>query len=624
MPDFLERLRQGPVLCDGAMGTQLYARRMLPVDHCFDELNLSDPELVKGVHLDYIQAGAEVIETNTFGANRLRLAAHGLADKVHQINAHGVALAREARRLTGQMVWIAGAVGPLGKALAPLGPVTRAQARKVFREQIAVLAQEGADVLILETFSDLQEIKEAIAAAQEVCPLPIVAQLTFTEEGRTTHGDTPEDIVTALEQLGIPVIGGNCSVGSEPMLRVMEQMAQSSHTPLSAQPNAGFPTYADGRFVYLSSPDYMAEWARRMVQVGVRLIGGCCGTTPDHIAAMRDAIHGLQPPRLEPASIRSTEQRAAHPSPVVAAEPTGLAQKLGRKFVVTVEVDPPKGFDVSGTLQGLRTVKGAGLVDAINVADSPRAQGRMSALAMASLIQTRLGMETILHLATRHRNLVALHSELLGAHALGVRNILTLMGDVPRTGDYPDATAVSDITASGLIRLITAFNQGVNQAGKPIEQPTSFFAGCAFNMAAPDLDKELRALERKVKAGAHFIITQAVYSAEAVERCRQRLGGFPLPLVLGVLPLRSHRHAEFLHHEVPGIVIPEEVRRQMQEAGRDAPEQGIRLARELLKAVHHLVAGVYFIVPFQRYEVVSEVLEGLTLPEQRQNAPDQR
>ena len=619
MTNFLERLNQGHILCDGAIGTYLYTIGKLSPEVCFDELNLSNPDLVKRVHLDYISAGAEIIETNTFGANRLRLAAHGHADKTQEINEAGVALAKEARSLSGQVVWIAGSAGPLGRELAPLGPVSKTQAQEVFEQQIGYLAEAGVDLIMLETFSDLQEVREAVLAARKACGLPLVAQITFTEEGRTIHGDTPEDVVAALEALDVTLIGANCGVGPEPTLQVSEQMSRVSRTPLAVQPNAGFPSYQDGRYVYRSSPEYMAEWARQMVQAGVKLIGGCCGTTPEHIAAMRDASHEVSKVGTELSAPRPKAVAKGRPIPLIppiSLEPTGLSQNLGQKFVVTVEVDPPRGFDISDTLKHLRALRSKGLVDAFNVADSPRAQGRMSALAMCSLIQTRLGAETILHLATRHRNAVALHSELLGAHALGVRNILTVMGDIPSTGDYPSATAVSDVTASGLVSLIDAFNHGVTLSGKPIEQPTSFFVGCAFNLAATDMDRELRTLERKVKAGAHFILTQPVYDPEVVERCWQRLGGFPLPLIMGVLPLSSHRHAEFLHNEVPGIEVPQHLRDQLLEAGSGSQELGITQAKDLLKAVTNRVNGAYFIVPFQRYEVVGHVLEGLKLVEQ--------
>ncbi len=520
MPEgFIERLRGGPVLCDGAMGTQLYERGGVTFDRCLDELNLSNPELVKSIHLDYIRAGAEIIETNTFGANRPRLATHGLEERVAEINEAAVQLAREARRLTGQRIWIAGSVSSLGRFLSPLGPV----------------------------------------------------------------------------------IGANCSVGSEYMLQVVEQMTKIAKTPVSAQPNAGFPTYQGGRFLYRSAPEYMAQHARRMVEAGVTVLGGCCGTTPEHIAAIRDALQGIGLPHAGRSSVAVVKRPRSTTPPAPAVEPTGLSCKLGRKFMVTVEVDPPKGFDVSSALEALSELKASGLVDAINVADNPR----------GTLIQSRLGMETILHLALRHRNLVALHSELLGAHALGVRNIFAVMGDLPRTGDYPDATSISDITTSGMIKLIKAFNSGVDLTGKPIEQATSFLVGCAFNLGAADMDKELRTLDRKLKAGADFILTQPVYTAEAVEKARQRQGGFSAPLLIGILPLRSHRHAEFLHNEVPGMVIPTEIRERMRLAGDHAAEVGIELCQKLLHEVHGQVGGAYFLPPFGRYDTVLRVLEGV-------------
>ncbi len=609
--EFLRRLEHGPVLCDGAMGTQLYERGGLAPDLCLEELNLSHSELVKSIHLDYINAGAEIIETNTFGANRLRLSAYGLEEKVIEINRTAVEIAREARRLTGQHVWIAGSVSSLGRTLSPPGPLTPEQAREVFREQVEALVQAGVDLLILETFSDLREIREAIGAARETCSLPIVAQMTFTEEGKTLMGDTPREVVQTLEGLGVQVIGANCSVGSEPMLRVVEEMAKVAHRPLSAQPNAGFPTYQGGRLLYRSSPEYMARHARKMVEVGATLIGGCCGTSPEHIAAIRDALRGVRRPLVRPSPTAGRGRTRPQAAATRSLEPTGLARKLGRKFIVTVEVDPPRGFDVVSLLEALSELKTSGWVDAINVADNPRAQGRMSALAMGALIQSRLGMEAILHLALRHRNLVALHSELLGAHALGVRNVFVVRGDLPRTGDYPNATPISDITPSGMIRLIKAFNAGVDLAGKPIDQATSFLVGCAFNLGALDMDRELRSLDRKLEAGADFILTQPVYTAEAVERVLKRLGGFPAPVLLGMLPLRSYRHAEFLHNEVPGMSVPDEIRERLRLAGKGAARVGVELCQALLCEVHRQVAGVYFMPPFEHYDVAFQVMEGV-------------
>ncbi len=608
---YVDRLLAPPVLCDGAMGTELYARGSISFDRCLDELNLLRPELVQEVHLDYIRAGAEVLETNTFGANRVRLAAHRLEDAVDELNRRGVEIAREAVRLTGQQVWVAGAIGPMGRPMAPLGPVSRRQARDAFREQAASLAAAGADLIMLETFGDLEELAQAVEAARESCSLPLVAQVTITEEGRTPGGDAPSDVVRTLEALGVAVIGVNCSVGPQTILQVVREMASVSRTPLAALPNAGFPSYVGGRFAYLSSPDYMAEYARSMVEAGVVMVGGCCGTTPLHVERMRDAIRQVSPPRVGGRRRRAAVAARPEAREPAEAPPTTLQQKLGSGFAVTVEVAPPRGFDTSQTLAALAQLRSGGLVDAVNVPDSPMARGRLSALVMATLVQSRLGMETVLHLATRHRNLVALHSELLGAHALGVRNVFVVMGDLPGIGDYPSATAVSDITTSGLIRLMDSFNQGVDLAGRPLEQSTAFHIGCALNMAAADQDREMRVLERKVKAGAHFLLTQAVYDPELVETWRRRLGGFPVPVLMGVLPLRSLRHAEFLHNEVPGIVVPDDAMARLRDAGDRASEVGIAMTKELLRAVHGQVSGVYLIPPAGRYDPLVEVLEWL-------------
>ncbi len=619
---FAERLEAGPLLWDGAMGTQLYERSGLQADRCLEELNLMDPELVKSVHLDYIRAGAQVIETNTFGANSLRLAAYGLADKVVEINRAGVEIARAAQTLTGQSVWIAGAVGPLGQGLAPLGSVEQAQAHEAFAVQVRALSDTGVDLLTLETFTDLREIQETISACREVCDLPIVAHITFAGDASGGNGDGPEEAVRALADLDVEAIGMNCSVGSERMLRAVEAVSETTYVPISAQPNAGFPTYQGGRLMYLSSPEYVAQYARSMVEAGATLVGGCCGTSPEHIAAIRDALVGVQGPGSRMPSKPAPKGTRLRAAPQRVAEPTNLSKNLGKKFVVTVEVDPPKGFDVAPVLEALRPLRESGLVDAINVADSPRAQSRMSALAMASIIQSRLGLETIMHVALRHRNLVALHSDLMGAHALGLRNVFAVMGDLPSTGDFPNATSVSDITASGSIRMIKALNSGVDITGRSIEQATTFNVGCAFGIGAADMDRELRILEKKIAAGADFVLTQPVFSAETVEAARSRLGGFPVPVLMGVLPLRSSRHAEFLHNEVPGISVPDDIREKLRVAGDDAAQIGIELGRELLDEVYGMVDGVYFMPQFGRYDTVLDVLSGTKVMADRSGNSD--
>jgi homocysteine S-methyltransferase len=602
------------------MGTELYRRGRLPAEACLEQLNRAQPDLVRQVHLDYILAGAEVIETNTFGANHVRLAAHGLENDVHDLNLAAVRLAREAQQLTGQRVWVAGAIGPLGKPLAPLGAIAPEEAREAFREQAQALGEGGVDLLILETFTSLAEIREAITAAQAAAgDVPIVAQLTFTQDGRTLANETPEEVAQALAPLGLAAIGANCSVGSDHMLGVIEKMAAAGVTHLSALPNAGFPTYVNGRLVYLSSPAYMAERAGQMLDAGAAVIGGCCGTTPEHVAAMREMLKRHRRKSRaggNPAAVAArSKEGAASPAaarPSLPVEPTALAKKLqAKEFVVTVEVHPPRGFHVEKTLLDLRKLLGRIDVDAFNCTDAPLAQGRMSALAMGSLIQSRLGVEAIMHVATRYRNLLALQSDLLGAHALGVRNVFVFMGDPPSMGDYPTSVSFSDITSSGLIRLITGANQGHDLNGKAIDEPASFLVGCALNLEPQDMDRELESLKRKVDAGAQFILSQVVFSPEPVERLHDRLRGFPVPLILGVLPLRSARHAEFLHNEVPGMVIPDDVRRRMQEAGDRGLQAGVQIAQELLARVRPAIAGGYMIPAFGRYDAVADVVSGL-------------
>ena len=609
---FIDRLGHGVLLCDGAMGTLLHARGVHAFDQSVDALSLSHPDQVKAVHLDYLQAGAELIQTNTFGANAVRLGVLGLAQQVEGINRAAVNSAQEARKLTGQDVWIAGSMGPLGGSGLASNVLDAAVGHNAFAQQASVLTGAGVDLLVLETFGSLSEMELAVRAVKSVADVPIVAQMTFTEEGNTPGGDTPEEVVVALEALGVDVIGGNCSVGPELFLQVMEQMAAVAHSPLVARPNAGFATLADGRLAYTANPEYMAQRSRLMAEAGAVVIGGCCGTTPEHIASMRNALRGVKgSSRRRPIGLAPQGAETALPS-APKPEPTGLAERLGNgKFVVTVEVDPPRGFDISKTLDKLREV--TGVIDALNVADSPRAQGRMGALATASLLQSRLGVETVLHMAIRNRNLLALHSDLLGAHALGVRNIFTVMGDVSTTGDYPDATAVADVTTSGLIRLMNSFNNGADANGRALDQPTSFLVGCALNLAASDMDRELRVLERKVKAGAHFLLTQPVYDPEVVERLWQRLGGFPVPLLLGVLPLRSVRHAQFLDNEVPGISIAPAIIDRVGRAKNPA-EEGLVISQEMLQAIHGRIAGVYVMPPFERYRIVSELLSGVDIP----------
>jgi methionine synthase I (cobalamin-dependent)/5,10-methylenetetrahydrofolate reductase len=606
------------------MGTMLHSRGV-GLDRCFDELNLANPALVAGIHRAYIEAGAQIIETNTFGANRFKLSEYDLGDKVAEINRAGVELARRVAEapfqpgvdwqpaLRGEPVLIAGSVGPSGRQLAPLGRVTPEAARALFREQVAALAGAGVDLLIFETFSDLDEMGEAVRAARAVCELPIIAQMTFTEDIRTPLGHTPEQVTEFLCDLKVEVIGVNCSVGPALVLWVVQRMCQAlgdDSVPLSAQPNAGWPTRAGGRLMYPAAPDYFGEYALALVEAGATLVGGCCGTLPAHIAAMRAALD--DPQRARP-SIRL--KPLAEPEVVTGAEaPTELARKLAAgKFIVGVEIDPPKGYAAEKLLAAARMLHDVG-ADVMNVADSPMARMRMSAWAVCYLIQSRIGMETVLHFPTRGRNLLRVQGDLLAAHALGARNLFVVMGDPTAIGDYPDAMDQYDLVPSGLIRLIKqGFNQGVDHAGSSIGQPTNFLVGCALNLEAPDVEREIRVLHKKIEAGADFALSQPVYDADMVRRFRaayeERHGRLALPILVGILPLYGTRHAEFLHNEVPGIVIPDAARERMHRAGKDAPQEGVRMARELLAELHDLAQGVYLMPAFNRFDLVAEVIE---------------
>ncbi len=604
---FQARLDRGPLLADGAMGTMLYARGV-PFDQCFDGLNVDRPDLVTAIHREYIAAGAELIETNTFGANRFKLSLHGLEDRVRALNVAGAATARAAREASGRWVWIAGSIGPIGRPLAPLGTVKAGEARQAFAAQAEALAEGGVDLLIFETFSDLHELTEGVAAAKEVTGLPIIAQMTFTHEGKTLLGHTPAEIVARLEELGVAVIGANCSVGSQGVLEVMEQMVLVSRTPLSAMPNAGFPAYVNGRIMYFSAAQYMADYARQMVELGVTVVGGCCGTTPEHIQAMREVLRTVEsppPPRLRPRVTVPAPPPVARPSP-----PTALAARLGRRFVLTVEVLPPRGTQEGPELEACQLLRQAG-ADTINVPDNPMARLRMSPWAMCLRIQTDVRMETVLHFTTRDRNLVRMQSDLLALHALGIRNILVLRGDPPQLGDYPSATAVSDVKPSGLIRLIKQFNEGHDLAGNDLGQATTFLVGAALNMGARDLDRELRVLEQKLRAGVDFLCTMPIFEPATLDRVLDRIGPLPVPLLVGILPLHGLRHAEFLHNEVPGMVIPTALRDAFRAAPRNGREVGLRFAEELVAAIRPRVQGLYLIPSFGRYDRVLHLVQTL-------------
>jgi methionine synthase / methylenetetrahydrofolate reductase(NADPH) len=610
----LERLQAGPLLCDGAMGTLLYAHGV-PYERCFDELNLIQPDLIQRIHQEYLAAGAEIVETNTFGANRFKLARHGLESRVRDINFRAVKIAREAREVSGQPVFLAGAVGPSGRALAPAGAISPDEARAAFSEQIEALLEAGADLLILETFPDLDELRQAILAAREVCDLPVVAQISFADDGTTLTGRGPAEVAGALAELDVVAIGVNCGLGPQLALDVVQQMQSVEGVYLATQPNAGFPSRLEGRFQYYSTPEYFAEYTRRFAEAGVRLIGGCCGTTPRHTAAMRQALDELRPEQAVRPISGVTLSRPPEVVEVPAtAGPTPWAQKLqAGKFVVSVELDPPKGLNPTKIVQGAQYLAGLG-VDSINIGDSPMARVRMSCIALAVLIQRQTGLDTIIHFTTRDRNLMALQSELLGAHALGIRNVLALTGDPPRVGNYPNATGVWDVDSIGLVKVLRQLNQGLDWAGNSIGRPASFEIACAVNPVADDLELELDRFRRKIEAGAHFAMTQPLYDLEQLEQFVDRVGPLPIPLILGVMPLQSYKHAEFLHNELPGVSIPAAIRERMRQAGERGQAEGVLQAQEFLSAAQRHVQGVYFMPSFGRYEMVGELVKVLSGP----------
>ena len=615
--DFLDILqRPRPLLADGAMGTLLHERGVGFKD-CFDQLNLTNPDLVGGIHRDYIVAGAQVILTNTFGGNRFKLARHGLEGKLNEINAAGVKVARKAVKASLKEVWIGADVGPLGIRLAPFGRVEPEEARTAYQEQVSVLLSAGADLLVIETQTDLYEVREAIAAARTVqADMPIVASMTFTRDDRTLLGDNPAKVAKALRSYGADVIGINCSGGPNQLLRILREMCEALPDGYFwIKPNAGWPEQVSGRVFYPASAGYFGDYALSFWHGGADIIGGCCGTTPAHIEAMRQAIqNNPQPVSVHPVAPLESEGQE---SGGTADEPTLLARKLAaRQFVFAVEMDPPRGLSAHKILAGASLLAEAG-ADVIDVADSPMARMRMSPWGVCSLVQRKANIETVLHFPTRGRNLLRVQGDLLAAHALEVRNIFVIMGDPTAIGDYPEAMDNYDLAPSGLIKLIKqGFNAGVDHAGVDIGQPTSFFVGCAFNLLPPDMERELEVLRRKLKAGADFILTQPIYEPrpleQFLERYEKKYGRFPLPILVGILPLASARHAAFLQHEVPGIEIPEPVQRQMEAAGEMGASKGIELAVELIRQVKPLAQGIYLMPAFNRFDYAARIIETFT------------
>jgi methionine synthase I (cobalamin-dependent)/5,10-methylenetetrahydrofolate reductase len=596
------------LVCDGAMGTMLYGKGIF-INRCFESLNLSQPDLVSGVHRAYLAAGADVLETNTFGASRVKLRGFGLGDQVHDINLAGARLARE---VAGDAAYVAGAIGPLGVRIEPWGKTGVEEAREYFREQAAALVEGGVDLLILETFRDWNEAAAAVDAARAVCTLPIVALVTTEEDGNSLDGTPPEQFGPALEARGADVVGVNCSVGPAPMLETIERLSAVCEVPLSAQPNAGKPRDIEGRNIYLCSPEYMASYARRFIASGVRLVGGCCGTTPEHIRQIALAVKQLAPDvatSAGPAAVVTVATPNAQ-SPVPREEKSRLGAALAAgRFVRGVEMTPPRGHDTTLAVATARALAADGL-DLVMVTDAARGGARVGASALAALIQQHAGLEPLLQYSCRDRNLLGIQSDLLGAYAMGVRNVLGITGDVRRIGDYPDATAVFDVDSIGLTHVLTRLNHGLDIAGQPIGPPTALLTGVMVNPAARDLDRELRRYEYKVDAGAEFAVTRPIFDVSAFERFLEKTAHCRVPILAGLWVFDSALNAEFMANEVPDIVVPETLVRRMRatsglEAGLD---EGTRIAAELLAAVRPLSAGVIVFSPLGQTERALAVL----------------
>lgn len=593
------------------MGTMLYAKG-ISLNRCFDELNLVSPHLVKEVHMGYVKAGAELLETNTFGANRFRLGKFDLADKVREINLAGARLARES---AGEDLYVAGSVGPLGLRLEPLGSTSLEEARNAFREQIEALAKGGVDLIVIETMMDLEEAHQALLAAREAASLPVVVQMTVQEDGSTLSGASPEDFARQLDAWGADVIGVNCGVGPATVLDTLERMAKVTSKRLSAQPNAGLPHSIEGRTHYLCSPEYMAERASRFIQAGARIVGGCCGTTPQHIKSIKAAVKSLGPQAAR-ATVETALRAPQALEPVPIESRSHLAEKLVRgEFPVVVEIVPPKGCDPTREVEGAQYLKNHG-IDAVNIPDGTGATARMSAQTLAVVIQQQAGIETLLHFSCRGRNVISLQSDVLGAHALGIRNIWAVTGDALQFAGLPAATAVFDVDAIGLVNVLNNLNSGLDMGGNPLGTQTRFLIGVGLNPNALDPDEELRRFEFKIKAGANFGVIRPVFDLDRLSRFLRRVEKLDvprIPLLAGIHPLTSYRNAEFLNNEVPGMSVSPEILKRMRkvDTGDAARAEGLKIAREMLIEVREMVQGVQIVAPFSRYAMAVEVVEGL-------------
>ena len=606
---FLEKIESRPLVCDGAMGTMLYAKG-IALTRSFDELNLTAPQLVKEVHLAYAKSGAEILETNTFGATRQRLEKHNQGDRVREINLAGVRLARE---VAGDDLYVAGSVGPLGIRLAPLGPVSLEEARAAFREQIAALAEGGVDMLMVETMSDPIEAHQALLAAREVCSLPVIVQMTVQEDGSTPIGALPEDFARKLDEWGADVIGLNCSVGPAAVLEALEIMAAVTSRKLAAQPNAGLPRTVQGRNIYLCSPEYMADYARRFIQCGARLVGGCCGTTPAHIKAIKAAVRSLSLRRARVA-VAASDRPGGALEPIPVEKRSKLSEKLARaEFPILAEVVPPKGSDATKEVEGAHFLLAKG-VDAINIPDGAGVVGRMSALTLAALLEQQVGIEVLLHYSALERSVFSMQGDALGAHALGLRNILAVTRDAAQFSTFLDA-GVLEVDSIGLVTILNNLNHGLDAGGNPLSTQTAFLIGVALNPHAVNPEEELYRFQFKVEAGANFAMTPPIFDVERLASFLKRMESLTrrVPVVAGICPLTSYRNAEFMNNEVPGVSIPPAIMDRMRQAdaGERARVEGVKIAQETLLCVRHLVQGAQIAAPFGRYAMAVEVAEAL-------------
>ncbi len=605
---FREYLNDNIVVFDGGIGTEIYKRGVY-INQCFDELNLSAPKLIKEIHKSYVDSGADVITTNTFGGNEKKLSPHGYGEDVYEINYRGAKIAKES---AGDKVYVAGSIGPLGEKIEPWGKIATTEAREIFREQAQALLDGGVDLFIAETFTRLSPLKQAVLGIKDITDIPVIAEITITEELLTPIGTPLKKVAAEAGEWDIDSLGINCSVGPEAMLEALETLAQYTSHVISVMPNAGKPRDVEGRNIYLVSPDYMAEYAKRFVSNGAGILGGCCGTTPRDIKAMKNAVRSQEPREITEVKDYSIEAEEKA-EPVSLAEKSTFGEKLAEdKFVETVEITPPRGWNTSGAKKAARDLRQFD-IDAINIPEGPRASSRMGAMGLATVLEEETDVETILHYCCRDRNLLGMQSDLLGAHAIGLRNLLIITGDPPKVGDYPDATAVFDVDSIGLVNVVNHLNQALDIGEKRFDEPTSFVIGVAGNPGATDLDYEVRRFHYKVKAGAEYAITQPVFDTDQFYNFLEEIQSFRIPIIAGIWPLVSLRNAEFMRSEVPGVVIPDEIMSRMEEAKKEdrGLQEGIAIAREILKKIKSDIEGVQISAPFGNYSYALKVLQAI-------------